>query len=52
MIERGGNVVARVVPSVTAEELVPRLLKTIGVFSTVYTDEWGAYNDLNFYFEH
>lgn len=52
MIERGGKVVAHVVQSVNADELVPILLKTINIFSTVYTDEWGAYNDLHKYFEH
>jgi len=52
MIERGNKVVSHVVSSVTANDLVPILLRTIDIFSTVYTDEWGAYNDLHKYYEH
>ena len=52
MIQRGGKVVAHVVESVSAEQLLPKVLETIDLFGTVYTDEWKAYNDLNKYYDH
>jgi len=52
MIERKGKVNAYVVPTTTADDLVPKILKTIECLSPVYTDEWGAYNNLNMYFDH
>lgn len=52
MIERNGKVVARVVPSTTAKDLIPRVIKHVNSFATVYTDEWGAYNGLNDTYDH
>lgn len=52
MIERGGKVVARVVPSTTAKDLLPRIQKYSNSFATVYTDEWGAYRCLNEIYDH
>ena len=52
MIERNGKVVARVVPSTTAKDLMPRIQKFSNSFATVYTDEWGAYNNLHFTYDH
>ena len=43
MIERGGRVVAEVVPDVTGDTLVPTIRKTVVPKSTVYTDQGGAY---------
>ncbi|WP_262901650.1 IS1595 family transposase [Edaphocola aurantiacus] len=52
LIERGGKVMARVVPSVKAEDLQPIICGTVELFSTVYTDEWGAYHGLGLTFDH
>lgn len=52
MIERDGKVVARVVPSTTAKDLMPHIVKHVELFSTVYTDEWGAYNGLKETYDH
>ena len=52
MIERGGKVNATVVPSVTNDELQPRILKTVNIFGKLFTDEWGAYNGLDKYYDH
>ena len=52
MIERNGKVVARVVPSTTSKDLIPRVIKHVNLLATVYTDEWGAYNRLNDTYDH
>lgn len=52
MIQRGGKVVACVVTRVSKEVLEPIVLRTINAFSTVYTDEWGAYHDLHLTYDH
>ncbi len=52
MIERNGNVVVRVVSSTTAKDLMPIIVKHVESFSTVYTDEWCAYNRLNETYDH
>lgn len=52
MIERNGKVVARVVPSTTAKDLMPRIIKHVNSFATVYTDEWGAYSRLGYTYDH
>ena len=52
MIERGGKVNATVVPSVTNDELQPRILKSVNIFGKLFTDEWGAYNGLDKYYDH
>lgn len=52
LIERGGKVVARVVKSVSREELEPIVLGIVNLFDTVYTDEWKAYGGLKDYFIH
>lgn len=46
MIERGGKVSACVVPSTTDKSLIPIILRSMDFFTTIYTDEWGAYNNL------
>lgn len=52
LVERGGKVMARVVSSVKAEVLQPIISRTVDLFSTIYTDEWGAYNGLGLFFDH
>lgn len=46
MIERDGKVSARIVPSTTAKSLIPIILRSMDCFTTIYTDEWGAYRNL------
>jgi transposase-like protein len=46
MVERGGRVVARVVPDTTALTLMPIVKQYVLPGSMVYTDEYGSYNDL------
>lgn len=43
MLERGGNVVAKVVPDVTSQTILPQLEQHVMPQSTVITDEWRAY---------
>lgn len=44
MVERGGNVIARVVPDVKTKTLLPHIVERIMPSSTVYTDELRSYN--------
>lgn len=43
MLERKGNIVAKVVSDVTSETLLPHLVKHVVPQSTIMTDEWRAY---------
>lgn len=52
MIERGGNVVATVVPSTSSRELQPEVHHTVRRGSVLYTDAWTAYKGLDEDFEH
>lgn len=52
MIERNGKVVARVVQSTTAKDLMPIIVRYVNSFATVYIDEWGAYNGLKQTYDH
>lgn len=52
MIERGGNVIATVVPDTSAKSIVPIINETIKAGANVYTDEWHAYNNLGQNFNH
>jgi transposase len=46
MVERGGSVIAKVVPNAKASTLIPHIVKKVMPASIVYTDEWPAYNPL------
>jgi transposase-like protein len=46
MVERGGRVAAMTVENASALSLIPRMEKRILPSSTVYTDEWTAYQHL------
>jgi transposase-like protein len=52
MIERGGNVVAAVVPNASSRALQPEIHHTIRRGSTLYTDAWTAYQGLGDDFAH
>lgn len=48
-VERGGSVVAKVVPDVKGKTLVPFVAENVSKESTIYTDELGAYNMLHYH---
>lgn len=50
--ERNGNLVARVVSDTSQNTLEPIIKATIKESSSVYTDEWKAYNGLHETFNH
>jgi len=52
MLERGGNVIAKVVPNRNKETLLPIIKETIENDSVVMTDEYTAYKDLKIDYEH
>ncbi|MCA1705519.1 MAG: IS1595 family transposase [Actinobacteria bacterium] len=45
MVERGGKVVALTVDNAQGSTLMPHMRKRVLPASTVYTDEWGGYNE-------
>jgi transposase len=47
IVERGGRVVARHVPTLNQENVMPTLRERVLPASTVYTDEWAVLGDLN-----
>lgn len=44
MVERGGNVVARVVPDAKGSTLMPHIMERVLPASAIFTDEWVGYN--------
>ena len=53
MVERGGRAVARVVPNVRRETLLPIILDTVEEGTTINSDEFNVYATLNeFGYEH
>lgn len=52
MLERDGRVVAKVVASTSAKDLMPHILRTVDVCADVFTDEWVAYKNLDKIFNH
>ena len=46
MAQRGGRVVARVVPDASARSLLPHIERHVEPGTQVYTDEWGGYASL------
>jgi transposase len=44
MVQRGGNVVARVVPDVKSKTLLPHMIERVLPASTIFTDELNSYN--------
>jgi transposase-like protein len=47
MTERGGKVVAKVIPDATAASLLPEVERHVEPGTVVYTDEWRAYGRLS-----
>lgn len=52
MIERGGNVVAEVIPNRNRNTILPIIFGSIKMGSSVMTDEYSAYNDLGKLYTH
>jgi transposase len=46
MVERQGRVVAKVVPNTSSASLLPHIVERTMPASTIFTDEWVAYNPL------
>jgi len=47
MVERGGNVIAKVVPNTRTNTLLPHILQNVKSKTHIMTDEWVAYNSLD-----
>jgi transposase-like protein len=52
MIERGGQVRAEVVPNVKAKTIRPRIVESVEVGASLYTDAFGSYRGMNIRFDH
>jgi transposase-like protein len=46
MVERGGRLIARVVPNTTSATLLPHVRQHVLPSSMIFTDEWAAYHHL------
>jgi transposase-like protein len=46
MVERGGNVMTRVVPNAQRDTLVPEIVQNVCIGSIISTDEWHPYKSL------
>ena len=51
-IERGGKLITSVVPDTKAENIQPLIYKFVKEGSTIYSDEWWAYQGLNENYNH
>lgn len=49
MMERGGNVITRVIPDTKGSSLLPVIVAKVQHGSRISTDEWKAYQPLGFY---
>ncbi|MGD1088952.1 MAG: IS1595 family transposase [Verrucomicrobiota bacterium] len=47
VLERGGNVQAKVVADITSQTLLPNIMENVEKGATVCTDEWCSYNALS-----
>jgi len=52
MVQRKGNVVAKVIMNTSKKELTPRIFEYIDKSAIVYTDEWLGYNDIGKSYSH
>jgi transposase-like protein len=52
MLEKGGNVRCFVVPDTKAESIQPIIFQGVKRGSTIYSDEWWAYNGLGRFYNH
>jgi transposase-like protein len=46
MVERGGDVIAKVVPDARTNTLIPAIAANVSADSTIHTDEWPAYKNV------
>jgi transposase-like protein len=47
MVQRGGNIITRVIPDVKTDTLLPHITQHVKAGSTISTDELHSYNDLS-----
>ena len=52
MLERKGDVIARVIKNTSKEELTPKILEFVDRNAVLYTDEWHGYNEVDKMFYH
>lgn len=52
MLERSGKVKCFVIPDTSSKTIHPYIFKNIPFGTTIMTDEWTAYNNLNKFYEH
>lgn len=52
MVERGGNLIAKIVDKVNIETVHPLILKAVKDSANVYTDEWMGYKSLQRIYDH
>lgn len=52
MVERKGRLICQVIPNTSEREIVPIIQRWIQRNTTVYTDEWKAYNSLGKMYDH
>lgn len=52
VVERGGNVKAKLVPNTNAANLQRFIYENVATHSTLHTDEWYGYNGLHKLYEH
>ena len=52
MLQRGGDVVAKVVKDTSGRELSPNILRYVAPNTMLYTDEWRGYQNVHKYYDH
>jgi transposase-like protein len=52
MVQRGGKLIAKVIPNTSAKVLIPSIVNNVKYFTTIYTDEWKGYNAVKFNYDH
>ncbi len=52
MLQRGGKLMAKVIPNTKAETIIPIIEKYVKKGSTIYSDEWWAYKNLHNNYTH
>ena len=52
MLERKGNVIARVIKNTSKSELTPKIIEFVDRNAVLYTDEWHGYNEVDKLFYH
>ena len=52
MLQRGGDVVAKVVKDTSGRELSPNILRYVAPNTMLYTDEWRGYQNVDKYYDH